>query len=96
MNELLEPPANTIRFIRLPDVKHLTGLGKTAIYKRIGEGSFPGPIKLGGSAVGWIEAEVSQWCLDRIAESRSTALSMPRPIARQGGQPSPASSFVAA
>ncbi len=100
-HELAGPFMNTnpIRFLRLPAVKQLTGLGKTALYKRIGEGSFPAPIKLGGTAVGWIEDEVYQWNHDRVAESRSTPSQGPsvvRPAARPGGPPNPATSSCAA
>ena len=98
LNELIGPPTDHIRFIRLPAVKQLTALGKTAIYKRIGEGTFPTPIHLGGSAVAWIEAEVFQWCHDRVAECRPTpaAISVVRKAVRQDGWPSLASSAAAA
>ena len=46
---------------RLPQVRSLTGLSKTTLYARIREGSFPAPISLGGSSVGWLASEVSAW-----------------------------------
>jgi prophage regulatory protein len=63
---------SAIRFLRLPEVKQITGLKKTAIYERINEGTFPTPINLGGRAVGWIEEEVTKWAEDRVAKSRPT------------------------
>jgi prophage regulatory protein len=61
-----------LRFIRLPEVKQITGLGKTTLYALIKEGSFPAPVPLTGRAVGWVAEEVYQWVRDRIAEARLT------------------------
>ncbi|MGB6689949.1 MAG: AlpA family transcriptional regulator [Terracidiphilus sp.] len=61
-----------VRFLRLPAVKQITGLGKTTLYARINAGEFPAPVKLGGRAVGWIEEEVHQWAKERVAETRLT------------------------
>ncbi len=55
---------------RLPIVKARTGLSRSTIYLRISQGSFPRPVSLGGRAVGWIEAEVSDWLNQRIEASR--------------------------
>jgi prophage regulatory protein len=51
------------RLIRFPEVKHKTGLCRTAIYARIANGDLPAPRKLGRVSV-WIEAEIDQWILD--------------------------------
>ena len=31
-------------------------------------GDFPKPINLGPRAVGWIESEIEEWLIDRIAQ----------------------------
>ena len=59
------------RFIRLPEVLSRTGYGRTSIYRKMEDGSFPKSVKLGGPledpnafdsrAVAWIEHEVDQW-----------------------------------
>ena len=54
------------RFIRLPEVLAKTGLGKTTIYQKTGNGSFPMLVKLGGSVSVWVESEVDEWICDRI------------------------------
>ena len=59
-----------IRFLRLPEVLERTGLSRSTIYVRLAEGRFPQPVRLGGRAVGWIEAEIDEWIRERIAESR--------------------------
>ena len=66
------------RFIRLPEVLSRTGYGRTSIYRKMEDGSFPRSVKLGGPledpnafdsrAVAWIEDEVDQWVESRIEE----------------------------
>ena len=57
-----------ICFLRLPAVMRITGLGKTSVYRKSADGSFPAPVKLGDRAVGWIKAEVLAWANARVAE----------------------------
>ena len=59
--------------LRLPAVKARTGLSRSTIYLRISQCSFPKPVSLGGRAVGWIEAEVSDWLNLQIEVSRKAA-----------------------
>ena len=67
------------RFIRLPEVLSRTGYGRTTIYRKMEDGSFPSSVKLDGRppknpeafdsrAVAWIEDEVDQWIESRIEE----------------------------
>ena len=66
------------RFIRLPEVLSRTGYGRTTIYRKMEEGTFPRSVKLGGPpidpnvfdsrAVAWIEDEVDQWIDSRIED----------------------------
>jgi prophage regulatory protein len=56
--------------IRLPEVKRITGLGKSSIYARCKEGRFPSPINLGGRMSAWCESEVLQWVREIVAASR--------------------------
>ena len=64
--------SESVSFIRLPEVKQITGLSRSSIYLRIEEGTFPRQIALGGRAVAWIDSEIRQWVSDRIAQSRPT------------------------
>ena len=71
------------RFIRLPEVLSRTGFGRTTIYRKMEDGSFPKSLKLGGppidpnvfdsSAIAWIEDEVEQWIESRIDERDSVS-----------------------
>lgn len=56
------------RLLRLPEVEHLTGLKKSALYRMAKEGKFPAPLRLTAKASAWNEAAVLQWIQDRIAE----------------------------
>ncbi len=59
----------TGRYLRLPDVKAETGLGKTSIYQLIREGEFPKPVKISNRAVAWREGAIEAWKADRQAQS---------------------------
>ena len=59
--------------LRLPTVKARTSLSRSTIYLRVSRGAFPGPVSLGGRAVGWIEAEVNAWLTAQIEKSRTIA-----------------------
>ena len=72
------------RLIRLPEVLSRTGYGRTSIYRKMEEGTFPKCLKLGGPindqtkldsrAIAWIEDEVDQW-LETIIEERNSRCS---------------------
>jgi prophage regulatory protein len=61
------------RFLRLPAVCEMSGLSRSQIYRLQSAGQFPQGIKLGQSAIAWLEVEVAQWQADRIARSRQAA-----------------------
>ena len=68
-----QPVSNNMpKLIRLNEVKILTTLSRSTIYKKIAEGSFPKPIKLGDRAVAWLEHDVLLWIENRINSHRST------------------------
>lgn len=58
------------RLIREPEVKRISGLSRSSIYRRIQDRLFPAPVSLGGRAVAWVESEVQAWVEERIKESR--------------------------
>ena len=76
------------RFIRLPEVLSRTGYGRTTIYRKMEDGSFPSSVKLDGRppknpeafdsrAIAWIEDEVEQWIESRIEERDSSLIDIP-------------------
>ena len=75
------------KFIRLPEVLSRTGYGRTTIYRKMEDGSFPRSVKLGGPpidpnvfdsrAIAWIEDEVEQWIDSRIEGRDSVSTDVP-------------------
>ena len=57
------------KLISLNEVSSLVGLKKSALYRRISENTFPGPIKLGGKSSRWNLAEVQSW-IEKAVEVR--------------------------
>jgi prophage regulatory protein len=53
--------------MRMKDVQRTVSLSRSSIYNKVNERSryfdvtFPKPVKLGSSAVGWISVEIYQW-----------------------------------
>jgi prophage regulatory protein len=60
------------RFLRLDQVKHQVGLGRSAIYQKVKAGEFPAPISLGARAVAWLSDEIDAWVDSRVSASRAT------------------------
>jgi prophage regulatory protein len=54
-------------------VVEATGETRSTIYKRIAEGEFPKPVKLGAKSVGWVEDEISAYNEARIAKRDAEA-----------------------
>jgi prophage regulatory protein len=53
--------SNTPRFLRLPQVMQLTGLGRDTIYRYIREGRFPAHRRISDRASAWREDEIRSW-----------------------------------
>ncbi len=64
------------RILRLPAVVALTGLSRSAIYKKIQAKSFPPPVRMGARAVGWIEEEISEWITSLVNARRGAPASL--------------------
>jgi prophage regulatory protein len=59
------------RFLRLPEVKHITALSRAHIYLLISKDEFPKQYKLGQRAAGWLESEVLAWMQSKITPTGS-------------------------
>jgi len=70
MNAIAPLADQSIKILRLPQVCDLTGLGRSMIYQMEADKRFPERIKIGTSAVGWLEREVHAWLIKRIEVSR--------------------------
>ena len=51
------------RILRQPAVTDRIGMSRTTLWRRIREGEFPAPVRLGKNtnAVGWLESDVEAW-----------------------------------
>lgn len=61
MNQNLED----IGFLRMPDVKKLTGLGRSSIYQMMADGVFPRSVAISSRAVGWMVRDIRGWLQER-------------------------------
>ena len=61
-------PKRVTRLIRLKEVQHRVGLGRSTIYRWMAEGKFPKPVQLGGYAVAWAEADIDKWISSRVSD----------------------------
>lgn len=60
-----------IEYIRITEVRRITGLSTPTIYRMAVGGKFPRQAKVGLQAVAWVRAEVEQWAAGRAAERAS-------------------------
>lgn len=62
-------PRSTSRLIRLREVQHRVGLGRSTIYRWMAEGRFPKPVPLGGHVVAWWQEDIDEW-IEALAPER--------------------------
>ena len=71
-----QPPIATtmmmtsLSLIRLPEVCRATGLCRSMIYQLEAAQRFPRRVRIGERAVGWINAVVQQWIVERVSTHR--------------------------
>ncbi|MEG3163806.1 AlpA family phage regulatory protein [Sphingomonas sp. PB2P19] len=54
-------PVSPDRFLRLSQVMELVAFKKSHIYAMVASGTFPAPLKPGGSASRWSQNDVLDW-----------------------------------
>ena len=59
------------QILKLSEVKRITGMSGSSIYRGAANGTFPKQIKLGERSSGWLKSEVEQWLQERIEASRT-------------------------
>jgi prophage regulatory protein len=52
-------------FVRLAAVIHMTGLGRTTIYRLMAQDKFPSPVRLAKRAIAWRRIDLEQWSAGR-------------------------------
>ena len=58
---------NQSPYIRLQQVKEITCLSKSSIYRMMDEGNFPKQIAWGARSVVWVRAQVEDWCAQKVS-----------------------------
>lgn len=56
----------TNRFIRIAEVKEITGKSRSAIYADMADGTFPQSILIGARSVAWAESDIAAWVKAKI------------------------------
>ena len=54
-------PPSLDRLLPMLPVMDLTSLSKASIYRKIADGSFPAPLKIGKSRVAWRQSDIAKW-----------------------------------
>lgn len=54
------------RFLRLAQVKEITGLSRSTLYRYMDQGMFPKHYDLGPRTVAWLEQDVQGWFQQRL------------------------------
>ena len=66
-------PKKALQILRMAEVTRRVGLSKSTIYDRINpkstryDDTFPKPIKIGLSAIGWLDEHINSWIESRVA-----------------------------
>lgn len=56
------------QFLRFPQIKQRTGLGKTTVYRAMSRDKFPKPLKLYKRVAVWLASDVDAWMQARVTE----------------------------
>jgi prophage regulatory protein len=59
--EIVREEHTVERLIRIGEVKRLTGMSTTTLYRKISAKEFPRPVQLGAGARAWPLSEVQNW-----------------------------------
>jgi len=61
-HDLIRP---SLKLLRMRDLNLEYGLSPATVYRWIGEGAFPLPIRLGRNSVAWKRDEIEKWASTR-------------------------------
>ena len=62
-----------LKIMRISEVMYLTKLSKPTVYRRVKDGTFPHPVKLGVRATGWKSTDIQKW-IDELIYSDMTPI----------------------
>jgi len=55
------------RILRPREVTEVTGLSRTTIWRGVNAGTFPKPVRLTASTIGWCQTDLAHWLAERRA-----------------------------
>jgi prophage regulatory protein len=55
------------QILRPRDVIRITGLGRTTLWRGVKAGTFPRPVRLTSSTIGWCQTDLARWLAERRA-----------------------------
>jgi len=55
------------RILRPREVAHLTGLARTTLWRGVRDGTFPRPVRITPSTIGWCASDLTHWLAERRA-----------------------------
>lgn len=58
--------ADLDRIVRLKTVLARTGLSRSTLYRKIGEGTFPRQVQISVHGAGWHESAINRWIADPV------------------------------
>jgi prophage regulatory protein len=59
-----------MKMLRIAEVMELTGMGKSSIWDKSKNGTFPSPVKLGPRITAWVAEEIDAWIAEKVAANR--------------------------
>ena len=65
LNEASDHPS--ARLLRLRDVQHRVGLGRSTIYRWMDKGKFPRPHPISNHSIRWLESDIDKWIASKIS-----------------------------
>lgn len=68
MQNTLPESGENVDLIGIAEVRRISHLSESAVYRAVTSGAFPKPIKLGPKTSRWIRLEIENWFATKIAE----------------------------
>ena len=62
------------RLLTRGDVERLVSMSRASVYRRVRDGTFPAPLRIGVRAVRWRESEVERWIASRPRAAHGAGL----------------------
>ena len=59
-------PPTPDRIIRIKTVLSRTGLSRSTLYRKIGEGTFPHQVQISINGAGWYESDINLWIANPV------------------------------